>query len=69
MQPETNAAWLTDRDLAVRYNVHRITIWRWSREGRLPKPRKLTTQTSRWSAAEIERHDASILQNQFGVSQ
>ena len=31
----------------------RVTIWRWAREGVLPKPRKLAPNTSRWVGAEL----------------
>lgn len=62
MQTEDNRnpAWLSDRDLAVRYGVNRITVWRWARSGVIPKPRKIGPNTSRWSASEIEAHDAEM---------
>lgn len=53
-------AWLSDRDLALRYAVSRITIWRWAREGHLPSPRKLGANTTRWHAADIEAHDEQV---------
>ena len=46
-----------DVDLAARYNIHRKTVWRWTREGRLPKPKRLAPGTVRWDIAEIERFD------------
>lgn len=65
MQHETTRnqpAWLSDRDLALRYSVSRITIWRWARAGNIPKPRKLAANTSRWSADEIEAHDQRMIE-------
>lgn len=43
----------TDRALAERYQVSRQTIWRWVREGHLPKPVKLATGSTRWPETEI----------------
>ena len=52
--------WLTDRDLAARYGVSRVTVWRWTRAGHLPAPRKIGPNTSRWSADEIEARDTEL---------
>jgi len=38
----------SDRDLAERYGVSRMTIWRWARVGKLPEPVKLGENTTRW---------------------
>lgn len=43
----------TDRSLAARYQVSRQTIWRWVREGHLPKPVKLATGSTRWPESAI----------------
>ena len=53
-------AWLSDRDLALRYAVSRVTIWRWAREGIIPAGKKIAPNTTRWSATEIEAHDAAM---------
>ena len=55
-----NAAdqFVSDLFLAERYSVHRVTIWRWVREGRFPAPVKLTPGCSRWRMAEVEAHEA-----------
>lgn len=60
MQHEVTPQWLSDRDLAQRYSVSRITIWRWSKAGQLPKPRKLGGNTTRWYAPDIEAHDNRV---------
>ena len=52
--------WSTDKQLARHYGVTRKTIWDWVREGRLPKPKKLTPRRTRWSNAEIAQHDQKI---------
>lgn len=46
-------AWLSADDLADKFRVSRNTIWRWSREGRLPAPIKLGEGTTRWRADEV----------------
>jgi len=51
-------AWLSDRDLALRYGVTRITIWRWAKNGVIPPGKKIGPNTTRWSTAEIESRDA-----------
>lgn len=33
--------------------VHRSTLWRWVREGKLPKPTKLGPGVARWRASQI----------------
>jgi len=44
----------TDVDLARRYAVARVTIWRWAGEGRLPQPVKLGPNCTRWKGDEVE---------------
>ena len=63
MQEATPVIWLTDRDLAARYGVSRITPWRWAKDEKrgFPKPRKLGANTSRWSAAEVEAYDRRMM--------
>ena len=43
----------SDKDLAARYGVSRSTIWRWTKEGRLPQPKKLSPGCTRWDWSEI----------------
>lgn len=49
--------YVSDRQLAERYGVHRATIWRWSQQGLLPEPVSLSDQCTRWDLAEIEELD------------
>lgn len=51
--------YLTDNQLAERYGVHRVTIWRWVKgPNGFPHPVKLAGGCSRWRLSEIERWEA-----------
>lgn len=52
--------YVRDVDLATRYRVSRNTIWRWTKEGRLPAPVRLGPGCTRWSMADIEAHEGAI---------
>ena len=43
----------SDTDLARRYSVSRASIWRWSKEGIIPKPQKLGPNCTRWRLAGV----------------
>jgi len=47
------ALFLSDKDVAARYSVHRASIWRWVKTGNLPAPIKLNGST-RWKLSDIE---------------
>ena len=47
-------------DLARRYRIHKITVWKWAARGRLPKPMKLSPGTTRWRSDLIESHEAAL---------
>jgi len=50
--------WLSDKQVAARYSVTRITIWRWAREvEHFPKPRKISANVTRWHVSELEAFD------------
>ena len=49
---------LSDKDLANRYSIHRVTPWRWVRDGKLPAPIKINGST-RWKLSDIEAWEAS----------
>ena len=49
-----------DKQLTRHYGATCKTIWDRVREGRLPKPKKLTPRRTRWSNAEIAQHDQKI---------
>ncbi|RBO54177.1 AlpA family transcriptional regulator [Rhodovulum sp. BSW8] len=46
---------LSDKDLAARWGVHRPTVWRWAKEQPgFPRVVKLTPGCARWRLSEIE---------------
>lgn len=47
-------AFLKDTEVAVRYGVSRPTIWRWTKNGKFPKPVKLGAGSTRWRASDLE---------------
>lgn len=40
--------WNTDKALAGHYKISRVTVWRWTRKGKLQQPVKLGENTTRW---------------------
>jgi predicted DNA-binding transcriptional regulator AlpA len=52
--------YVSDVQLAERYAVNRCTIWRWSKQGILPKPVQLSENCTRWRLDLIERRDADL---------
>ena len=44
----------SDRQLATRYSVTRQTIWRWTREGVMPKPMRIGKAATRWDGSVIQ---------------
>jgi predicted DNA-binding transcriptional regulator AlpA len=45
-------AWYRARDLALRWKIHEMTVWRWAAQGKIPKPVKFGA-ASRWKGAAI----------------
>lgn len=41
------------RTLATLLNVSEVTVWRWSKAGKLPTPRKLGGNTTRFTVGEV----------------
>ena len=56
--------YLRDTDVAQRYSIGRTTVWRWSREGRLPAPIQLSGGCTRWLLSDIEAWDHGRLMAQ-----
>ena len=52
--------WSSDRVLARYFSVTRQTIWDWSRQGKLPKPKKISANRTRWNNKEIKAHDEAV---------
>tara|TARA_B100000678_G_scaffold249106_1_gene223289 strand:+ start:1469 stop:1645 length:177 start_codon:yes stop_codon:yes gene_type:complete len=50
---------LSDKQVAERYGVSRVTIWRWVKtDPAFPSPVSLSPGCSRWKAADIETWEA-----------
>lgn len=58
MVTETGVVYLSAAQLARRYSVHVVTVWRWAQTGRLPPPIRLTPRTTRWRKDQIEASEA-----------
>ena len=52
--------WLSVKKVAERYEVTPMTVWRWSKQGWIPKPRKLSPGCTRWNADELDQHDREV---------
>lgn len=56
-ETEANAAgseaFLSDYKVAERYDISRITVWRWSGQGRFPKPVRLSENCTRWRLSDV----------------
>lgn len=50
---------MTDVELARRFSVSRITIWRWSGQGKFPKPVKLGQNCTRWKRDDVLAWEAA----------
>ena len=48
------------RTLAKRWGVSRSTVWRWSRDGRLPQPVKIGN-CSRWTADQVQAFEQGLI--------
>ena len=57
-------SFLSVDQLAERYQVGRSTIWRWTADGRLPRPVRFSPGCSRWSSDAIEQREAERAQAQ-----
>ena len=49
--------WVSDKFLAEYYEVSRITIWNWARAGKLPAPKKIGENTTRWDFEAIQSNE------------
>lgn len=49
--------YLSVAQMAERYGVSTVTIWRWSVIGKIPRPVRLTPRTTRWRKDEVAAYD------------
>tara|TARA_B100000214_G_scaffold283400_1_gene212990 strand:- start:237 stop:431 length:195 start_codon:yes stop_codon:yes gene_type:complete len=59
MNREQKEKYLSDRELASRYEVSRVTPWRWAKKGAFPSPVKLGPNCTRWKLSDVEAWEAS----------
>lgn len=52
--------YLSDSQLAERYDVSRATVWRWVTRGILPRPVRFSRGCTRWKKEEVDQRDAEI---------
>jgi uncharacterized protein YidB (DUF937 family) len=52
----------SDKILARYYNTTRKTIWCWTKQGKLPQPRKIGSNTTRWcnQAVKLFEKEAAL---------
>jgi len=55
-----NETLLTAADVAGRLQIDKVTLQRWARQGRFPKPLKCFGRTNRWSQAQLDAFLASV---------
>lgn len=53
-----NKPFYSDRDLAARWGVSRISVWRWAEHGKLAQPVKLGPNTARWTHEAVAQFEA-----------
>ena len=41
-------------EIAQRFNVNRVTVWRWVKSGVFPRPMKITYRHATWPMSVIE---------------
>lgn len=55
-----DAALVDDKTVAALLCVHRNSVWRLARAGKLPAPVKVSEQTTRWRVGDLRRAIASL---------
>ncbi|HSH84969.1 MAG TPA: helix-turn-helix domain-containing protein [Guyparkeria sp.] len=55
--------YLSDKQVAERYAVSRPTVWRWTAEGKLPKPIRLSPGCTRWRLDMLQGFEKNLQQN------
>lgn len=53
-QADSAREWLTNEQMAQRYGISRATLWRWVRDGKIPRPLTLSTRSPRFSRRDVE---------------
>jgi len=51
--------YISDKQVAARFGITRVAVWKWVREMGFPAPYKLTPGCTRWKVADIEAWEQS----------
>ena len=51
--------YLTDRALAARFGISRVSVWRWVHTEGFPQPVKLSPGVTRWRESDVLNWEAS----------
>ena len=57
-KPDT--ALVNDKTVAALLGVHRNSVWRMARSGKLPTPVKVSEQTTRWRVGDLRKVLSSL---------
>lgn len=49
--------YISDKQLAQRFGVHRTTLWAWVRDNGFPPPVRLSEHCTRWRLADVEEFE------------
>jgi excisionase family DNA binding protein len=60
--------YIRPQELAIMLAVHRTTLWRWVRDGHLPRPVRLGPNTVAWDSVEIDAWLAARAVEEKGCS-
>jgi prophage regulatory protein len=59
--------YVTDKQLAKKFGVHRTAIWRWVKQGDFPKPVKLSPGCTRWIDEAVEAWEKRRIDQEAGA--
>lgn len=65
--PSELQRYLTEAEVAARFNISTDSIRRWIRNGQFPKPVRIGKGTSRWRLADIEAYEADLAPAYFAT--
>jgi excisionase family DNA binding protein len=59
-EDKPDCALVSDKTVAALLEISKPTVWRWVREGRLPKPRKIGPNITRWEVGPLREALAAL---------
>ena len=54
MDNSTLVQQLTDKEVGQALGISRSSVWRWTKAGRIPQPRKIGENSTRWDSREVQ---------------